>query len=483
MAATLKMATLDGSTYADLLAGVLKLEDATWTARTAAPARAATDVPYGAQPALSGAQGTGGAGYAPVVEALDLVAKDTAANIAGAIAGLDSLLASAGRWHTTRHDPQSMWLYHAAAGETAARRALIYEGSLAVLTAEGLDPMLTNAAARICLTLTRHPLWEPVTSSVQTADNHVLWGSKWTLSAIPGNEPARIRDLAVKPRFGGGGPLYRLWIGLREPFAGTANFDPVWELEDGTNGVGAADMADATASPGPASGAKVQVGFADPTMQLRMSIQPSQAAIRYGHMNYAHYAGNYQVLLRCKVTAGATAYIQLRVGYTNSATTIPIKDEFVSNSSWRLIPLGVVSIPPHGYRDQVAANSNVGTTQLQIWAQHMAGTPATDTLDLDAISLIPADHYASIQGTEVEYRPGDDTPAHFFTFEDDTELACGYRYGKPSLSIDPSRNGFYLPVGQSMIVVAGERETSHVLTEANDLRVEYLPRWLGYRST
>ena len=472
MAPILKIASLDGTVYADLLAGVLKLEDQSWTTRTAQVVAEYSHEAYGAQPAFSH--------YAPVVEEIELSGKDTGANLIAAMANLDTYLASARRWHTGRHQSDSYWLNHCAAGETAARRALIYEGSLKILTGHGLDPMLTNAAVKARLQVTRHPLWEAAASTTQTTTAFTLWANKWILSSVPGNEPARIRDLAVKPRNAGGGPLYRLWIGLKPQGVSCTNFDPVWELEDGTNGATATDTIDATAS----QGYKVQVAFAvTATLASRMTITAGQAAIRYSHMNYSHYIGNYLVLCRCRVTTGATIRLQLRIGYTNSVTTIPCEEVFVSNSAWRLIPIGVISLPPHGYRDQLAAAANVGITQLQVWAEHVAGTAATDVLDLDAVQLIPADHFAYIEAADVEYRPSDDTPAHCFTFEDDTDLACGYRYGKPSLTIDWSMSDFYLPLGQGCVVIAGERSASHVLTEANDLSVEYLPRWLAYRSS
>ena len=283
MAATLKLQTLDTNTYVDLLAGTLKIEGHHWTTRTAAPEGDYTHVPYGAQPAFDH--------YPPVVETIDLAGKDTGANLTAAIAALDSLLATARRWHTNNYTQNSVWLWHAATGETAARRALVYEGSLQLLAAHGLDPMLDNAAVSLRLTLTRHPFWEPVTSTTQTTSAYTLWGNRWVLSAVPGNEPARVRDLQVKPRSGGGGPLYRLWIGLREQIVtvSTPNLDTVWELEDGANEATATDVADATASPSAAAGAKVQVAFnVTATHTKRMSITAAQAAVRYGHTNYSH---------------------------------------------------------------------------------------------------------------------------------------------------------------------------------------------------
>jgi len=473
MAATLKIASLDGTVYVDLLAGTLKLEAESWTSRSAPVVGDYAHTTYGAQPAFTH--------YSPVVETMDLVGSDTGANLTAAIAALATLIASAKTWHASRHTTQSYWLYHCATGETAIRRALIYEASLQILTDHGLDPMIEEAAVRLRLTLTRHPLWEASTATVQTKEALTLWGNKYTLTtAVAGNEPARIRDLSVKPRISGGGPLYSIWIGLRDQGVSTLNFDPVYELEDGTNGASATDVIDATAS----QGYKVQVAFnVTPGAVSRMTLTCAQASIRYAHMNYSHQVGNYLALLRCKVTAGAKVGVQLRVAYTNSADSDPCQEQYIENSGWRLIPMGYISIPPHGYRDQLAANDNVATTQLQIWAQHLAGTAATDVLDLDAIAFIPSDHMAYLVGTDVEYRVNDDTPAHCLTFEDDTTLACGYRYGKPSLSLDGSMDKFYLPRLYSCIVVAGERETSHVLTEANDIRVEYLPRWLSYRSS
>lgn len=479
MAATLKLQTLDTNTSIDLLAGTLKIEGHHWTTRTAAPEGDYTHVPYGAQPAFDH--------YPPVVETIDLAGKDTGANLTAAIAALDSLLATARRWHTNNYTQNSVWLWHAATGETAARRALVYEGSLQLLAAHGLDPMLDNAAVSLRLTLTRHPFWEPVTSTTQTTSAYTLWGNRWVLSAVPGNEPARVRDLQVKPRSGGGGPLYRLWIGLREQIVtvSTPNLDTVWELEDGANEATATDVADATASPSAAAGAKVQVAFnVTATHAKRMSITAAQAAVRYGHTNYSHYVGRYLVLCRAKVTAGATIRVELRTGYAGAASFVPAGEAYITTSAaWRLHNLGTVTIPHHGYRDQIAANAYPQDTELQLWAEHVSGTAATDVLDLDALCFIPADHHITLEGTAVTYTAGDDKTAHVYTFEDDTVLATGGRYGRPSLNVDHDPEDFYLPLGNAIVVIAGEQETQHLLTEANDLSVEYLPRWLMYRSS
>lgn len=478
MAATLKIQTLDTNTSVDLLAGTLKLEGYTWTTRAAAPEGDYIHESYGAQPAFSH--------YPPMVETIELVGQDTGANLTAAIAALESLLATARRWHLNSHTQNSVWLWHCAAGETAARRALVYEGALQVLSAHGLDPMLDNAVVSLRLTLTRHPFWEPVTSTTQTTSAFTLWGGRWVLTAVAGNEPARVRDLQVKPRSGGGGPLYRLWVGLREQVitTGALNLDTVWELEDGTNEATATDTPDATASPSPAAGAMVRVAFsATATLAKRLSITAAQAAARYSHTNYSHYVGRYLVLCRCKVTTGATVYLQLRAGYAGAVTFEPAGEAYVENTAWRLLALGVVTIPHHGYRDQIAANANPQDTQLQLWAEHIDGTAATDVLDLDALCFIPAEHLATVEGSALTYTAGDDKTVHFYTFEDDTTLAAGSRYGRPSLNVEHNFQDFYLPLGLAIVVIAGEQETQHVLTESNDLSVEYLPRWLLYRST
>jgi len=478
MAATLTLQTLDTNTSINLLTGVLKYVPDSWATRTAPPVGEYAHEAYGAQPIFSH--------YPPMVETFDLAGQDTGANLIAAIAALGSLLATARRWHLNNYTQNSVWLHHAATAETAARRALIYEGSLQILAAHGLDPLLDNATVSLRINLTRHPLWEPLTTTTQTASNYTLWANKWVLSSVPGNEPARIRDLQIKPRSGGGGPLYRLWIGLHDQIITPSgvNLDSVWELEDGANEATATDTPDATASPNAITGAMVRVAFsATATHAKRMAITAAQAAVRYSHTNYNHYVGRYLVLCRCRVTAGAAVRLELRSGYAGAASSVPCGEAYIENSAWRLLEIGIATIPHHGYRDQIAVVAYPQDTELQIWAEHISGTAATDVLDLDAICLIPADHLLRVEGAALTYTAGDDKTVHLYTFEDDTQLAAGSRYGRPSLNVEHDPQDFYLPLGAAIIVLAGEQQTQHLLTEANDLSVEYLPRWLLYRSS
>jgi hypothetical protein len=298
---------------------------------------------------------------------------------------------------------------------------------------------------------------------------------------VPGNEPARLAAVTVSGRVGGGGPLYRLWAGFRDVHQGSTDFNPVWECENGTLGADAAIAGDPTASPDPAAGAKVRVTFATvSTLANRLGITVAQGAVHGSH-NYHHNAGRYLVLCRCKVTAGAVAGLQLRAGYANNTSSAPCEEVYVTNSDWRLIPLGEVTIPPLGYRSAVADVDYVGQAQLQFYAELVTGTPGVDRLELDALCLVPSEHLAVCEGAEVQNVALDPRPASWHVLEDDTTLAVAMRNGVPALNIEHAETDLYLPLGRGPIVVAVERATQHLLTEVIDFSISYHPRWLSYR--
>lgn len=475
----LRLATRSQGTLYDLLAGSLVLVDQSWQPRTAAPQGEYGHSPYGSQPAFDY--------YPPVVETFDLYGKGSPATLRAAVDQLADMFAQARLWHTSIIRPESVWLEWSTDGETA-KRALVYEGAFQILAARGIDAMLANTALTAALwlrvSLTRHPFWEAISATTESEGNLSLWGEIWpTDAAVPGNEPARIATFKLEAHTGGGGPIYRIWAGFRDPYQGTTDFQALWEAETGTPGTDAAKVSEPTASPLGGSNNSVLVTFSTMTLVNRLSITLAQRTSGIT-TNYHHFVGRYLVLCRCRVSTGTTVGLQLRTGYLGNSVYEPCEEVYVDNTAWRLIPLGEITIPPSGFRSTLATTAYITGMQMQIWAERMTAGGGTDTVELDALLLVPSEHLFYCEGSEIQYVAGDTRPVIATVYEDDTTAAIACRNTVPALNVDYGFQDFYLPAGSSpILVVAGERATEHLTTDAVNMTITYYPRWLAHRDT
>lgn len=461
MAAILKLADISQSagTAVNLLSTDWQLREGSWKTRTAPMRYSYTyATPYGAQGTFEQ--------FEPVTETMDLVSTTAASEylVRQRFRKISNALEKARQWHTDSLLTESWWLYWNCNSEDL-RRSLILNGSIEILNDTGISPMLENYRALLRLTVVRHPFWEPVGSTtIQNSGMNALGGdNSW--SSIDGDAPARISLSQIwSPS---GGPMDKVWIGVREEYDGYSNFNPTWECEDGTNGTDASDAIDGTAS----DGNKVAISFSTQTsLYERMSINVYQVATANGHSSYTHFKGHYLVLCRCKVSSG-TIGLEMRMGYTGSSTVTRYPMIYLENTSWQLVELGTIKIPPAGTR----GNFDLNTSEISLWAERIDGS---GTLDLDALVLIPSRHMVRIENAAIQSGA---QGAYLIVHEDDSSSGLGYgaSYTDTVLDIDPI--GWYLPTDNGMVVVAGTRTAGQSLTDQLSAWFLYYPRWLAYR--
>lgn len=369
---------------------------------------------------------------------------------------------------------KSIWLYAYSDGESA-KRALILDYDAIPVEDAAMTPLLGRGQTIYQVSILRLEAWE-ATATAQITGGASCTGGLQAVNpggSLYGSLNARIKELAVSTG-SLGGAIYRLWIGI-QPYYGTNNvtfinnyFDASWEVESGT-AVDGAFVNDATASPSGTSSNCLEV------TSVAASLTKTWWSILSDHAgaNYDAYLGEWYVLGRMKVDAGVCA-VQLRygIGKTAAGENIEKTNEivYVSNTGWRLIDLGKVSFPPYGSTPATLTANPYSA--LTLYLQQVSGSTASFKLDL--VVLVPARHFVKAYKAYVYTTIGTD-----FLVREDGKLDCMYsdEGGRPEATFQD----WEWPWDGGFIVVAGEQENSHALTDTVTLTLDYYTRWLGHR--
>jgi len=467
MAARFRLADISQSTLVDLLSGTMKLQYNSWSTR---------------DPAMEGEPPRGRYGgpfvfqrFSPVEEQMTLLGSDTVGNLITGINAISAILEGVRLYNDDPAKGVSYWLEVNADGESP-RRALIGGGGASTPTGIGMTPLLEKSKARQQLTLLRHPLWESVTAYAPSVANVSCCGGMMSLTG-GGVVPGRIEKLQIQGRNGGGGPLYRFWAGIRPTYQGLTNFNPVWECEASADLTDCSTVADGTAS----GGYKKRITFATvPTMTGRFS---GSLVTHMGGALSKVYVGRYLILARVKVDSGTVANVRFCTSMGTAGAMTKHKTCYsISNTSWRLLPLAVFDIPPMGYQSQIWADDLVMYWHYMVEAERVSGG---GNLDMDVFYLIPARHMASVEGAQVQYVVDGYQPVKLYTYENDTHAALWYKnipsHEYPDSAAAYSFSDWYLPVEGGKLVLVGEREASHVLTDTVDVSLAAYYRWRSFR--
>lgn len=370
-------------------------------------------------------------------------------------------------------------VFQANSNGEQAKQALVYDFDAVLVEDAAMTPLLGRGHVIYQVSVIRDEEWddsygyEAVGTGV-SANGGLMAENPASITRCSANRRIHTTLLENGPI---AAPLYRIWIGIQRYLGSNSYstvgsyFDASLEVEDGT-AVDGSFVNDATASPSGTSANCLEVTSLGSTLtktwwsKLNDHTATSTA-------NFA-YLGNWLVLARMKVDSGVVG-MQLRTGVGESSATQNYEKineiVYASNTSWRLIDLGRISIPPFtGYGTAAVA---LGYVSMALYLQQISGT--TTSFKLDEIILIPSDYLAKLYKCDLDVSGSE----LIYVYEDWRAQAV---HGDLSGGLELTLQNWVWPSDGGFLVVAAERETQHVLTDTLDITVGFHKRFLGYVS-
>ena len=254
--------------------------------------------------------------------------------------------------------------------------------------------------------------------------------------AYEGGDGFAARDSRIHARIGI--PLAvgaeKIWMGV-QPYrqngiVAMGSYDPVWKLGDDGFAYTDTSMVTGTDSLGTDV---VQVTFAtNEGLTKRVSMEPPGAPLTY--------RGQQLMLLRCRVTNVDTdVFVRLGGGFVSSQIAYNETVRMTGETDWVYLSMGVVSFPPSGDRSQpfftagtLPSSWGVANYDMYLDAERNSGT---GNLEMDALIMVPYDHFISIDNINVPLAGGTvyvvtHADGQIQAIEDDNAVY----YGRPTIS-------------------------------------------------
>ncbi len=420
----------------------------------------------------------------PVKEVIPLIVRgNTRDALAACVHTLDTMIRKMANVSSPVERYQ-VWLQAQLDGETGKRQVQVlgmtYELSGSPYESKATDGYYYQS---LSLIITRLPYWESdahVSYTLATlncvggtADYTTYGGSP---GAVTGDEAGRLGLVSFEGE-AIGGPLYKFWLGFRsERYGLRANFQPYWSLRKAvavdTDTTGGTTNADATAK----DGYKTITTFATvATLLRRVTIR----VVDVSGANYNDQGGMFTVLLRAKLSAAGAVRVRMADGLypAGGPMTGSVRGRVpISSTSWNFYELGNVQMPSPGRL--ISGSRLLLNYALGIDAERVSGACS---LDMDCLVMIPNDEgFVYADGGAVQLVAADTKPLYVQHFADGTKLSVGMVSNAPQTLGTPSINGG-APIGNGIVVIAGQRQTVSTLADTVGLLVNVYRRWRSIR--
>jgi len=419
-------------------------------------------------------------GDARVPEAMTLHVKGSSHDdLAAKLQLLDDKMREVG-WHGDAAERYGVWLRAQMPDESEARQALV----TGMRGEPGVSFYAPPAApggwlqAGYNLALERTPWWEATSLYMHIATSLNCHGAMKSYGNVYGDVPSRIAKTVISGAPGGDvhGDVHEFWLGFRtDRFGNRANFKPVWDLGQPVNGGVGYNDTDTQIDDDTAYGLyRAECTFTTDETELNRL----QISLQNATTDYEDQRGSYIVLLRAKVGAGTTCHVRLKDGFLYTSAIRSQQRVEVTATSWFLHALGTVNIPPsHG----ILSANFLRQYGFEI---HASRTSGSGYLCLDCLILIPcAEGSLHVTGAAVKYWLGDTRPSTIVMTADGKMAGWSYMDNLPRAALTVEPDKYALPVGAGSIVLAGQRETEHTLTDYVTVMLSSYNRYRTLRGT
>lgn len=349
--------------------------------------------------------------------------------------------------------------------------SLILDGEIQSGADRRFSPFIQSGetATEFRIIVYRHPLWERNSQATPLLSETGIssLGGTASISSSSGSQPGRIS--VFKVQVDSGGPIDKIWAGIRPEFHGLTDFNPVF-LQ--TNGAAYTDTT------------KTSTMTTDFATVTEMDRRWGNTINNYqpGVTNFEHYFGSYQILLlaRC-LTSPMTVAFQMRYGYSNTplANLIKLPTVEFSDTSWRIVSLGNIKIPPYPKPDTtlVSQRKDAQYFQFYCYIQRLVGS-GTYSVECGRFILMPTHHSIYLSGLNIQTT---DPVEALVRYDDKFVVYTDQSTGGRLLPTDVAPRNWYMPPGDSTLVMVAERSTQQVATDDLEVvQMSYYPRTRSY---
>lgn len=410
-------------------------------------------------------------GYVPKASPLncDPVAETITLNLIGTedeIVALDDLLDQKERecaWSPDLSERYQMWLrigaYQAVIGGLRKENGT----APAFPTSKGMEEQRV-------LGFMRGPFENfSIAAPTSYALSNVLCMAGKQTGALVGVMPGRLAGVAFQPH-AGSGIMDEYWWGFKGKNGVPSTFTSPWELRAIAAGQRSADTAVVTAS---RYWFVTDFGTTQPMTPRFWGFADDISA---GY--YTSLRGTYKILASMYVDAGFTVRVQMFSGMEDGAKTYndPI---LITGATAMLYDLGNFTFPAGG----VSAVDALAASCVGLSAEYVAGTIADGVgLHVDTCLVpIPVDegcgHVKSATSVEGVLSVFVDALGRVTSYD----IESGYRVKNIPDTTGVCQRNSVVPVGDNVVVVAGQRLSSFVATDTIDATFSVFPRWRAPR--
>jgi hypothetical protein len=403
---------------------------------------------------------------------MTMVARTTDANIISAANSIDELGYYVDLFWEEPHRANSIWLEESATDETT-KRSLVQSIEITPLQVGNMGPLLGKVGSLYTLVIIHSAVWENTGTASTGVSTISVLGGPMSLPAIDGSMAARLSLSQIG--YITNSTANKMWIGIKSTGYGTTDFTSRWECEWGTLGAGAALASDSD-NASPLGTTDNLVNLACSTDEgLVCSLTLAQIASATGISTTDDYIGDYQILLRARLSTADTVRLQIKYGLSGSANLLVGPYIYASSTDYHIYEMGVISIPPYS---RPLTSILLDNFQILLYVKNLG---AANTLSADCFVPIPSRHYMKVSNCTM----GGSSIVHSYVSEDDTLSAFTYNDGTGTFDLDTTVgiNNWVYPIEGGMLVFASEDSTgSSLLANENQVGVSltYVERFRTY---
>jgi len=370
-------------------------------------------------------------------------------------------------WSDT-HQTKSVWLEESATSETT-KRSLVKSIELQPVQDGWFSPLLNKKGAFYQLTIIHSAVWEGVAEKNFSGENTNCLGGTILVAAPNGSMSGRVEYAAIFGDANSTTDISTLWGGIRphDTTASDTDFNPVLELENANRNTGVTVASDSDyASPnGTTDNVLSYVSTSDDYKMCWITLDDAFASV-----NYDHWYGDYQVLLRCKLSAANSTRFHVDWGYKYGTYFNSGQLVYVSSTDYQLYEMGNVSIPPFPRTYSTGLGKYF---EFQVYALSM-GSAATITLD--CLILIPSKHYFKITNAILE-NSGFSSVTGYISEDNLTRCENVNSSSLVNMAAQFAPNNFSVPVAGGIFVIAAQAPAIHYVTDEVYPMIYYYERY------